>query len=198
MLVWTQQLSGQLILANSACQAQMPTFSTSSQVVAELSHTQGSATAPQPQTVCPHQIQAQEAQAASPSSQQAACSTRKSVLYSENVWPRWMYFIKMINQNQCWSPLQTDIPAVGKQPAVLEMKRPGGDIKGYPWSPTWSLQTYSSGEPHRCECAQGEIQGSRHSSAVPFYSTHSITPCAKWPQQAALAGVIKAFTLWRV
>lgn len=51
MLVWTQQLSGQLIFTNSACQAQMPTFSTSSQVVAELSHTQGSATAPQPQTV---------------------------------------------------------------------------------------------------------------------------------------------------
>lgn len=29
MFVWTQQLSGQLIVANSACQAQMPMFSTS-------------------------------------------------------------------------------------------------------------------------------------------------------------------------
>lgn len=83
MFVWTQHLSGQLIFANSACQAQMPTFSTSSQVMAELSHTQGSATAPQTQTVCPHQIQAREAQAASPSPQQAACSTGKkcSFLY---------------------------------------------------------------------------------------------------------------------
>lgn len=84
----------------------MPTLSTSSQVVAELSHTQGSATAPQPQTVCPHQIQAQEAQAASPSSQQAACSTRKSEL-------------------------------LGEKPAVLEIKRPAGDIEDYPRSP-WS------------------------------------------------------------
>lgn len=106
MFVWTQQLSAQFILANSACQAQMPTFSTSSQVMAELSHTQGSATAPQPQTVCPHQIQAWEAQVASPSSQQAACSTGKSVFfiyYSKNVWPKWkyfIYFIKMIKQKQ--------------------------------------------------------------------------------------------------
>lgn len=81
MFVWTQHLSGQLIFANSACQAQMPTFSTSSQVMAELSHTQGSATAPQTQTVCPHQIQAREAQAASPSPQQPACSTGKSVVF---------------------------------------------------------------------------------------------------------------------
>lgn len=45
------------------------------------------------------------------------------------------------------------------------------------------------------ECVQGEIQGSSHSLAVPFYSTHSTAPCAKWPPQAASAGVIKAFTL---
>lgn len=94
MFVWTQHLSGQLIFANSACQAQMPTFSTSSQVMAELSHIQGSATAPQTQTVCPHQIQTREAQAASPSPQQAACSTGKKCSF--------LYITaKMCGQGEC-------------------------------------------------------------------------------------------------
>lgn len=78
------------------CQQRMSgpdaTFSTSTQVTAELPHMQGSATAPQPPTECPHQIQAQEAQHHPPLNRQLVIPEKVHFLYIT---------AKMYGQGEC-------------------------------------------------------------------------------------------------